>query len=89
MIAEDNITTLLSQWKERIAKDNYSDEYKCALGECIYDLQETFDKIKKEEDDNLQEVINNLPSQEAENYLRELAADEYLATIEVHDSSVA
>lgn len=89
MIAEDNITTLLSQWKERIAKDNYSDEYKCALGECIYDLQETLDKIKKEEEDNLQEVINNLPSQEAENYLRELAADDYLATMEAHDSSVA
>ncbi len=85
MIADSNITTLLSQWKERL-DNQYSDEYKCALSECIYDLQNILQKIKAEEKANLQEVIASLPSLEAEEYLMGLEADDYLSTIEAHES---
>lgn len=86
MIAEKNIESLLSQWKKRLCNEDYSEEYRCALGECMYDLQEILAKIKKEEEENLQEVTSNLPSQEAEDYLRGLEADEYLSTMEAHES---
>lgn len=86
MIAEKNINALLSQWKERLSKNDYSDEYKCALGECVYDLMITLDKIKKEEKANLEEVIVNLPSKEVEDYLMGLEADEELSRMEAHES---
>lgn len=86
MIAEKNINALLSQWKKRLSKDDYSDEYKCALGECVYDLMITLDKIKEEEKTNLEEVIANLPSQEVEDYLMDLEADEELSRMDAHES---
>ena len=86
MIAEKNINALLSQWKERLSKDDYSDEYKCALGECVYDLMITLNKIKKEEKADLEEVIANLPSKEVEDYLMGLEADEELSRMEAHES---
>ena len=33
------INNLLSQWNRRLANGTQSAEYKCALSECIYDLQ--------------------------------------------------
>lgn len=86
MIAENRINNLLSQWKERLNKDDYSDEYKCALEECVYDLMITLDKIKEEEKSNLEEVISNLPSQEVEDYLMGLEADEELSRMDAHES---
>ena len=89
MIIEDNISSLLSQWKKRLSNESYSEEYRCALGECMYDLQNILDKIKEEEEANLQEVIANLPFKEVEDYLMQQEADEYLASMEAHDSSAA
>lgn len=86
MIAEKNINALLSQWKERLSNNKYSDEYKCALGECVYDLIITLDKIKEEEKANLEEVIANLPSKEVEDYLMGLEADEELSRMDAHES---
>lgn len=86
MIAEKNINALLSQWKERLGKDDYSDGYKCALGECVYDLMITLDKIKEEEKANLEEIIANLPSKEVEDYLMGLEADEELSRMDAHES---
>jgi len=85
MIAERNIGSLLSQWKERLSNESYSEEYRCALGECMYDLENLLEKIRQEEEANLQEVINNLPSQEAEDYLRDIEADDYLSSLEAHE----
>lgn len=85
MIAERNISSLLSQWKERLSNESYSEEYRCALGECMYDLENLLEKIRQEEEANLQEVINNLPSQEAEDYLRGIEADDYLSSLEAHE----
>ncbi len=84
MIAERNISSLLSQWKERLLNESYSEEYRIALRECMYELQNTLDGIMDEEEANLQEVIANLPSQEVEDYLLGLSADEYLSSIESH-----
>lgn len=84
MIAEKNISSLLSQWEGRLDKGNYSEDYRCALGECLYDLRELLEKIKEEEEANLQEVLANLPSQEVEDYLSGLEADEYLSSVEAH-----
>ena len=89
MITERNINSLLSQWKKRLSNEEYSEEYRCALGECMYDLQNLLEKIKEEEEANLQEVIANLPSKEVEDYLMQQEADEYLASMEAHESSVA
>lgn len=86
MIAEKNINALLSQWKERLSNNKYSDEYKCALGECVYDLMITLDKIKEEEKANLEEVIASLPSKEVEDYLMGLEADEELSRMDAHES---
>lgn len=86
MIVEKNINALLSQWKERLNKDNYSDGYKCALGECVYDLMIILGKIKEEEKANLEEVIANLPSKEVEDYLMGLEADEELSRMDAHES---
>lgn len=86
MIAEKNINTLLSQWKERLSNDKYPDEYKCALGECVYDLMITLDKIKEEEKANLEEVIAYLPSKDVEDYLMGLEADEELSRMDAHES---
>lgn len=84
MIAEKNIESLLSQWKERLSNESYSEEYRCALGECVYDLQNLLDKIKEEERANLQEVIDSLPPKDAEEYLMGLEADDYLSSLEAH-----
>lgn len=84
MIARNNIESLLSQWKGRLTNEKYSEEYRCALGECIYELLELLGKIIEEEDTNLQEVIANLPSSEVEDYLLGLEADDYLASLEAH-----
>lgn len=86
MIAEKNINALLSQWKERLNKNDYSDGYKCALEECMYDLEILLDKIKEEEKANLEEVIANLPSKEVEDYLMGLEADEELSRMDAHES---
>ncbi len=84
MIAERNIESLLSQWKGRLNNENNSEEYKIAIRECMYELQNVLDIIKDEEEANLQDVVANLPSPEVEDYLLGLEADEYLASMESH-----
>lgn len=84
MIARNNIESLLSQWNGRLTNEKYSEEYRCALGECIYELQELLGKIIEEENVNLAEVIASLPSSEVEDYLYGLEADEYFSSLESH-----
>lgn len=84
MIARNNIESLLSQWNGRLTNEKYSEEYRCALGECIYELQELLGKIIEEENANLAEVIASLPSSEVEDYLYGLEADEYFSSLESH-----
>ena len=83
MIVQDNISSLLSQWEERLGK-KHSKDYKIALGECIHELQELLGKIIEEENANLAEVIASLPSSEVEDYLYGLEADEYFSSLESH-----
>lgn len=85
IIQEQSINSLLSQWKERMKDEKYSEEYRCALGECLYDLQELVDNTPNDQE-FLQDVIANLPSDEVENYLMGLEADEQQSMMEAHET---
>lgn len=85
IIQEKDIGSILSSWKDRLQDSNYSKEYRCALGECLYDIQGLVDNAVDSQE-FLQEVIDNLPSREVEDYLNGLEADEMLSTMEAHES---
>lgn len=85
IIQESTLNTLLSQWKERLKDENYSEEYRCALGECLYDLQTLIANTPSDRE-FLQDVIANLPSTEVEDYLMGLEADEQQSMMEAHET---
>lgn len=85
IIQESTLNTLLSQWKERLKDENYSEEYRCALGECLYDLQTLIANTPSDQE-FLQDVIANLPSTEVEDYLMGLEADEQQSMMEAHET---
>lgn len=85
IIQEKDISKILSSWEERLKSDNYSEEYKCALGECLYDIQELVENAQDSQE-FIQDVISQLPSEEVEDYLRGLEADEELSMMEAHES---
>lgn len=85
MISEHNITSLLSQWEKRLQDDSYSEDYRCALGECLHDLQEALARMREEEEACLEDVIANLPSEEEEDYLRGLEADKEASLSHKHN----
>lgn len=82
MLHESDLRSLLSQWKERLSSP-HTEDYRCALGECIYDLQCLLDNAESDED-FLNYVVSHLPSEEVEQYLREQEADQYLSSMEAH-----
>ena len=83
MIQESFIYALISQWKERAAHCN-SEDYKCALGECAYDLQQLLDE-SLDYQDYFNQYMVSLPSKEVEDYLAQQEADDVLSTIESHE----
>lgn len=85
IIQESTLSSLLSQWKERLSDEHYSEEYRCALGECLYDLQTLIDNNTSDQE-FMQDVIANLPSTEIEDYLMGLEADEELSMVEAHET---
>ena len=85
IIQESTLSSLLSQWKERLSDEQYSEEYRCALGECLYDLQNLIDNTPSDQE-FMQDVISRLPSSEVEDYLRGLEADEELSMMEAHET---
>lgn len=85
IIQEKDIGHILSEWKKRLSGDNYSDEYKCALDECLYDIQGLVENAQDSQE-FLQDVISQLPSEEVEDYMRGLEADEELSRMEAHES---
>ena len=85
IIQEKDISKILSNWEERLKSDNYSEEYKCALGECLYDIQGLVNNAQGSQE-FLQDVISQLPSEEVEDYMRGLEADEELSMMEAHES---
>lgn len=85
IIQESTLSSLLSKWKERLSNGHYSEEYRCALGECLYDLQTLIDNNPSDQE-FMQDVIANLPSTEIEDYLMGLEADEELSMVEAHET---
>lgn len=85
IIQEKDLNSLLSSWKERLSDEKYSEEYRCALGECMYDLQNLINNTPNDQE-FLQDVIANLPSSEVEDYLMGLEADEELSRMEAHET---
>lgn len=85
IIQESTLSSLLSQWKERLSDEQYSEEYRCALGECLYDLQTLINNTPSDQE-FMQDVISRLPSSEVEDYLRGLEADEELSMMEAHET---
>ena len=82
-ISESIIQALISQWKERLEKGTQTTDYKCALGECIYDLQTILDLFHSKE--ILKEIsIKILPKQAEENFYNE-EADRIAHEIEVYN----
>lgn len=85
IIQEKDLSSLLSSWKERLSDEKYSEEYRCALGECMYDLQNLINNTPNDQE-FLQDVIANLPTSEVEDYLMGLEADEELSRMEAHET---
>ena len=85
IIQEKELSSLLSSWKARLQDTDYSEEYRCAIGECVYDLQELIDNNPSDQE-FMQDVISRLPTQEVEDYLRGLEADEELSMMEAHET---
>lgn len=80
MVHSTNINDLLHAWQNKLQNNHLSSEYKDALNDCLYDLQEVLKYSWQEE------FLDSLPSEEAEQYLLEQEADNYLSTIEAHEN---
>lgn len=73
MFYEYDVKKLISQWKKRASNSAYSDPYRVAVNECIFEL-----------DDFLSQMFDG--EIEAREYLNQLEAEDYLSSIEAHDN---
>lgn len=55
-----NINSLISLWNRRLNSGTQSEEYKCALSECIYDLQSLEIKDIDSSFDEIHDWLNDL-----------------------------
>lgn len=78
MAIESNIISLLSQWRNRLGTTDNNLDYKSALSECIYDLQNLLNE-SMDYQEYIQGLIENLPSEEIKEYLFNQEADEHIA----------
>ena len=84
MIQLSDVNKLLNKWNERLDyykqfSDPLSISYRDALEECVYELQRLVD-------DTLDEIfMDNIPSEEIQQYLLEQEADSYLSSSEAHE----
>lgn len=78
MAIESDIISLLSQWRSRLSSTDNNMDYKCALSECIYDLQNLLNE-SLDYQEYVQKMIESLPSEEIEEYLFNQEADEDIA----------
>lgn len=82
-ISESTVQTLIFQWKERLEKGTQTTDYKCALGECIYDLQKVLDTFHNKE--ILAEIPVKMLPQQAEEIFYNEEADRLAHEIEVYN----
>lgn len=76
---------LIAQWKERLLFTGQSEDYKCALGECVYDLQNLVSQAAYDPA-FIQEYLSQMPPQEIEDYFLSQEADDELSKLEAHES---
>lgn len=78
MTIESKLLSLVSQWSDRAANTGNSLDYKCAVSECIYDIQCLLSE-SMDYQEYLQSKIESLPSEEIKDYLLSQEADEHIA----------
>ena len=84
MLYDSEIYGLLSKWEGLYATTTESASYKDALNDCIYDLKSLMDIHVQEETDAF---IRNLPPEELYQLFLEQEADNYLSTMEAHETA--
>lgn len=72
MIYVNDVQQLADKWTERMNNPTQSFDYKTALSECIYDLNQLINKT----------LLNELTEEDARQYLLEQDADSYLSSEE-------
>lgn len=82
MSLTERLWDLVQNWRERQKLDTNLD-YKIGVQECA---QELMDILVSDKMDNTQDILEHIPSKEAEQYLLEQEADSYLATIVAHEA---
>jgi hypothetical protein len=72
MIYVNDVQQLADKWTERMNNPTQSFDYKTALSECIYDLNQLINKT----------LLDELTEEDARQYLLEQDADSYLSSEE-------
>ena len=73
---QSDIVSLLSQWKERALNESYSDQYRDAVNDCIYELN---DIVRKR---MMEEAVDRMTDEDIKQYLEEIDADSYISSSE-------
>lgn len=84
-VKSSELEQLIAQWRGRLLSNGQSESYKCALQECIYDLQCLINE-NIYDPAFIQECINQMPSKEIEDYFLSQEADDELSKLEAHES---
>jgi hypothetical protein len=73
---QSDIVSLLSQWKERALNESYSDQYRDAVNDCIYELN---DIVRKR---MMEEAVDRMSDEDIKQYFEEIDADSYISSSE-------
>lgn len=74
MISISDVQQLADKWTERMNNPSQSFDYKTALSECIYELNQLINRT----------LLDELIEEEARDYLLSQEADEYLSSEEYY-----
>lgn len=69
MICVSDLQQLISSWQKRMGKQAHPFEYKNALSECIYDLNQLINKT----------LLDEMTEEDARDYILSQEADSYIA----------
>lgn len=83
-IQESDLLNLIGQWNIRLVYGTQSDSYKCALSECISDLQNILD-AQEAETNILSDTIAQYPLDEIKEYFDEMNANMQQSTLEANE----
>lgn len=85
MISDKDIANLLSLWRGRLGNTKERDVYD-TLNDCIYELSQLY--MYSIPPEYLEGIPQNILSDETQDYLDNIEADDYLSTIEAHEIAV-